>query len=435
MTEHGVELFLEKCNSLGSKPGLETINELLEKLNNPQDKIPVLHIAGTNGKGSVFTFVASVLQEAGYRVGRYISPTISDYRERFQINGKMISKKDLAKQLEAMKSLCDKMEAEGHNHPTSFEMETALSFSYFLDKKCDVVLLETGMGGTLDATNVVKEPVLTVFSSISMDHMEYLGDTLEKIAKEKCGIMRNGVPVVSFFQEEEVMSVISGMAAEHHAPLCQLDKKDIKKIKYGLNKQSFYYKEDKYEISLAGTHQIHNAALAVCVVECLEKNFPVTLAQIKRGLLKAKWPGRLQVIGKNPLFVVDGAHNVDAAKKLMESIEIYFTNRKIIYIMGMFKDKEYEEVVFLTADRAEHIITVATPGNPRALPAYELAKVVREVNPNVTAADSIEEAVEISLWLAEKDTVVIAFGSLSFLGRLTQIVEKKTTVRSDTHGR
>jgi len=171
------------------------------------------------------------------------------------------------------------------------------------------------------------------------------------------------------------------------------------------------------------------------VLEHITERFPITQTQIKRGLIKTKWPGRLQVIGKNPTFVVDGAHNVDAAKKLMESIEIYFTNRKIIYIMGMFKDKEYEEVVSLTAGRAEHIITVATPGNPRALPAYELAKVVKETNPNVTAADSIEEAVEISLWFAGKDTVVIAFGSLSFLGRLTQIVEKKTTVRSDTHGR
>jgi len=435
MTEREAELFIEKCNALGSKPGLETIQKLLEKLDNPQDKIPVLHIAGTNGKGSVFAFVSSVLQEAGYRVGRYISPTISDYRERFQINGKMITKKDLFAQLDVIKPLCEEMETEGYRHPTSFEMETALSFSYFLEKKCDVVLLETGMGGAMDATNVVKEPVLTVFSSISMDHMEFLGDTLEKIAKEKCGIMKKGVPVVSYFQEPEAEHVIAQCAKEKEAPLYQLDEKDLKKIKYGLNKQSFYYKDEKYEISLPGTHQIHNAALALCVLEHITERFPITQTQIKRGLIKTKWPGRLQVIGKNPTFVVDGAHNVDAAKKLMESIEIYFTNRKIIYIMGMFKDKEYEEVVSLTAGRAEHIITVATPGNPRALPAYELAKVVKETNPNVTAADSIEEAVEISLWFAGKDTVVIAFGSLSFLGRLTQIVEKKTTVRSDTHGR
>ena len=435
MTEREAELFIEKCNALGSKPGLETIQKLLGKLDNPQDKIPVLHIAGTNGKGSVFAFVSFVLQEAGYRVGRYISPTISDYRERFQINGKMITKKDLFAQLDVIKPLCEEMETEGYRHPTSFEMETALSFSYFLEKKCDVVLLETGMGGAMDATNVVKEPFLTVFSSISMDHMEFLGYTLEKIAKEKCGIMKKGVPVVSYFQEPEAEHVIAQCAKEKEAPLYQLDEKDIKKIKYGLNKQSFYYKDEKYEISLPGTHQIHNAALALCVLEHITEKFPITQTQIKRGLIKTKWPGRLQVIGKNPTFVVDGAHNVDAAKKLMESIEIYFTNRKIIYIMGMFKDKEYEEVVSLTAGRAEHIITVATPGNPRALPAYELAKVVKETNPNVTAADSIEEAVEISLWFAGKDTVVIAFGSLSFLGRLTQIVEKKTTVRSDTHGR
>jgi len=229
MTEREAELFIEKCNALGSKPGLETIQKLLEKLDNPQDKIPVLHIAGTNGKGSVFAFVSSVLQEAGYRVGRYISPTISDYRERFQINGKMITKKDLFAQLDVIKPLCEEMETEGYRHPTSFEMETALSFSYFLEKKCDVVLLETGMGGAMDATNVVKEPVLTVFSSISMDHMEFLGDTLEKIAKEKCGIMKKGVPVVSYFQEPEAEHVIAQCAKEKEAPLYQLDEKILKR--------------------------------------------------------------------------------------------------------------------------------------------------------------------------------------------------------------
>jgi len=435
MTGREVEEFIEKCNRLGSKPGLDTIYQLLERLDNPQDKLPVIHIAGTNGKGSVLAYMGQVLKEGGYRVGRYISPTISDYRERFQINGRSISQKDLAEQIEKMKPLCDAMESEGFCHPTAFEMETALAFSYFVEKKCDVILLETGMGGTLDATNVVKKPLLCILASISMDHMEFLGDTLEKITAQKCGIIKEGVPVVSMVQQLEAQAVICKYCEEKKTTVSFLDKEKIKQIKYGLSKQSFSYDKVKYEITLLGKHQIWNAALALCGLKQIAEKFPVSEKNIQKGLQKTNWEGRFTILQKNPLFVIDGAHNADAAKKLMDSIDLYFTNRKIIYIMGMFKDKEYEKVIDITCRRASQIITVATPGNNRALPAYELAKAVSVVNPCVTAADSLEEAVEISYLFSDKETVIIAFGSLSFLGQLSHIVKMGKAVRSDTHGR
>ena len=424
MNERQVTEFIESIHPLGIVPGLDSIRELCRRLGDPQEKLTFVHVGGTNGKGSVCSFIAGALTAGGYRVGRYISPTIFEYRERIQVNGKYISKAALGRIMEQVKNACDEMMAEGMISPTAFEVETAAAFLYFVEKKCDLVVLEVGMGGTLDATNIVENVAATVLVSVSRDHMKFLGNSLEEIAAQKAGIMKKGRPVVTIRQEECVVDVFARRAKELGCTLTIAEKSEISHVKATLEKQRFDFgKYKKLEIGLAGQHQIENAIVAVKTLEVLAQNgYPVSEENLRKGLKNVCWPGRFTVIDKKPVFIVDGAHNEDAAKRLAESIEFYFTNKRIIYIMGVLKDKEYEKVIHLTCHLAEQIITVTTPNNERALPALDLAQAVMEVNPNVTAAASLEEAVEIARLLATKDDVIIAFGSLSFLGRLMNIV-------------
>lgn len=421
--------YIEQISQSGSVYGLETMQELCRRLGNPQDDLQFVHIAGTNGKGSVLSFVSSVLICAGYRTGCYISPVIRDYRERVQVNGRKISQRAVAQLLTRIREACREMTQEGRAQPTAFEIETALAFLYFKQTGCQIVVLETGLGGRLDATNVIRNTLAAVFTSISMDHTALLGDSLEKIASEKAGIIKQGCLIITAPQEPEVWEILKraaekeGQGGRVYSP----DMEKTKRIRYGLEKQKFDYQQYRdLEISLAGKHQIVNAVTAVEVIEGLqEKGFPVGEAKLKRGLLEARWEGRFSIIQKRPLFIADGAHNRDGAKKLADSVRFYFTNRRIIYIIGVLKDKDYEAVLAETYAYAEHIVTLTPPDNQRALPAYELACAARNYHPNVTAADSVEEAVEIAELLAKKEDVILAFGSLSYLGRLMDTVEKK----------
>ena len=426
--------FIEECNKLGSIPGLESITELTRLFGSPQDFLKFIHISGTNGKGSTLAYISTVLKIAGYKVGRYISPTIYEYRERFQINGRMMSKKDLVNYLEIAKEYCEQMVALGYHHPTSFEIETAIAFQYFKDNNCDIVVLETGMGGLLDATNLIKTTIVSVITPVSMDHMQYLGNTITDIARQKAGIIKEHVDIVTLQTDVEALNTINKVSLYKHAPITIVEIKDAKKVKYGLNIQSFCYHGEDYKISLAGTYQIENAMLSVSVLKLIESKKllerDIKEDIIKRGLLETKWDGRFTIIGKRPYFIVDGAHNEAASKQVADSIDFYFTNKRKIYIMGMFRDKEYEKVIKNTVSKADQIITVKTPNNSRALDAYELAACVRNYNENVTAVDSLEEAVEISYLFADKESVIIAFGSLSFLGKLISIVEKHKVIRS-----
>lgn len=424
MNERDALNYIESISGQGIVPGLENIRELCRRLGDPQNELKFVHIAGTNGKGSVSSYIASVLKTAGYRVGRYISPVIFDYRERIQTGGRPITKEALGRLMEQVKTVCDGMVAEGKNQPTPFEVETALGFLYFKEKNCDIVVLETGMGGLLDATNIIENTVLAVLTSISMDHMQFLGDTLAKIASQKAGILKPGCRVVSIRQPEEAQRVIEDAAVSQGCGLTVVEPGKITAVKYGLERQKFSYGGyTGLEIRLAGKYQIENAALAVEALRLLsECGYRWNEKQLRKGLAETVWDGRFTVVGRKPYFIVDGAHNEDAAKRLAESIQFYFTNKRIIYIMGVLKDKEHEKIIALTHEYADQIITVATPDNPRAFPAYALAQEVAAVHPKVTAADSLEEAVEMSRLLAGKDDVIIAFGSLSFLGRLMKIV-------------
>ena len=426
--------WIEDCNKLGSVPGLDNMANLTEALHHPEDSLHVIHVAGTNGKGSVSTFIAAMAHAGGKKVGRYISPTIFNYQERFQINSRSIGKKKLAGYLTRLKDVCDSLTGKGLPHPTSFEIETALAFLYFKDERCDLVVLEAGMGGRLDATNIIKAPEICVLTSISMDHMQMLGNDLTHIAEEKCGIIKKGTRVVSAPQLPEVENVIRSRCDSLKIEPVFVDETAVSSVKRNLKKQSFRYKGREYSIGLLGSYQILNACLALETMKIYENETVLSEEKRQKALLNAEWPGRFQLIHKNPYFVVDGAHNVDGARSLMESIELYFTNRPIVYIMGMFRDKEYEKVAAITCPRAMQVITVATPNHPRALPALDLAMEVRKVNQNVTTAASLEEAVEMAYLFAGKEAVIVAFGSLSFLGKLIEIVSENKTVRSDTHG-
>lgn len=310
--------YIEKVSRYGSVLGLDNIKTLLNILGNPQDELTFIHIAGTNGKGSVLAYISTVLTEGGYKVGRYISPVIFDYRERIQINGAAIEKKQLADYMTRMKDAADQMAAWDMVHPTVFEIETALAFLYFKEQNCEIVVLETGLGGLMDATNIIKNTALAVFSSISMDHMAFLGDTLTQITKNKAGIIKPGCEVVTIEQDEEVMNVLKNRCEELSCPMHVVRPDNISDVCYGLDKQKFSYKDIReLEIGIPGLCQITNAALALEVLDrAADSGYPVSLKSLRRGFAQTSWTGRFTVISRNPYFIIDGAHNEDAAKKL-----------------------------------------------------------------------------------------------------------------------
>ncbi len=426
MNYEEARVYLDNVAKYGSVLGLDAMRELLRRLGNPEKGLKIVHIAGTNGKGSVLAFLSTVLTESGYRVGRYISPTLFSYRERIQVDGEYIEKEPLARLVTRIREASEAMDRDGLRTPTAFEIETALGLLYFAEKKCDVVVLETGMGGRDDATNAIAEVMMEIFASISLDHLGVLGNDLTEIAECKADIIRKNSLVISAFQKEEAAEVLKRTAAERNAKLVTVDPGQISDVKYGYEEQSFSYGAEKnIRIHLAGAYQIENAALAAEAVQGLRSlGFRISDEAFRRGMEKTVWRGRFTCIHKEPLVIMDGAHNEDAAKKLAASIETYFPGRKISYIMGVFKDKEYEKVIRITAPYAAKVTAVETPGNPRALPKEELKKVWETFGVPVTTADTIAEAVKENITSAEKEEIIVVFGSLSFLGEAEKAVKE-----------
>lgn len=420
-------VYLDEVSKYGSVLGLESMRELLDRLGNPQNELKFIHISGTNGKGSVLAYLSTILTGAGYRTGRYISPTLFSYRERIQVDGEYIEKESLACHVTAIAAAAEDMQKAGLPSPTVFEIETALAFLYFKEKRCDIVTLEVGCGGLLDATNVITTTLMEVIASISMDHTDLLGDTLAKIAAQKAGIIKPDTMVVSAQQKSEAAQVIEDTCKEQHCTLQMVDESKISNVHYGAEGQTFSYKTwENVAISLAGSYQIKNAALALEGVEALRKlGYALSDQQVREGLLHTAWRGRFTTLRRDPTVIIDGAHNPAAALELKESLERYFPGKTLYFVMGMFKDKDYAQVIDLTAPLARHIITVETPGNPRAMPARELAEAVGKVNPSVEWADSVAHGVEKALAMAGKEDAVIVFGSLSFLGEAADAVNEK----------
>lgn len=418
------QVYLDNISMFGSVFGLETIRELLKRLGNPQDTLKFIHISGTNGKGSVLAYVSTVLTKAGYRTGRYISPHIVSYRERVQVDGEWIEKEAVAKYLTIIRDVSQQMEDDGFQMPTYFEVGTALAFLYFQEKNCDIVVLETGLGGALDATNAVNTTVMEIIASIGMDHMDVLGDTLEKIAGEKAGIIKPNTIVVSAKQEPEAETVIQKVCQEKNCRLYCVEPDQIRDVVYAFGDQCFSYKKwENVRISLSGTYQVKNASLALEAIAGLrEIGFAISDEQVCEGMYHTVWQGRFTQIASEPTIIIDGAHNEDAARELRSSLQLYFEGKRIFYVLGVLKDKAYPKVIELTAPLAYHIITVKTPNNPRALSAEMLREAVAVVNPSVEAAESIADAIKKLKQQVTKEDVVVIFGSLSFLGEAEQAV-------------
>lgn len=418
--------YLNEINKYGSVLGLESITRLLKELGNPHKELDIVHIAGTNGKGSTLAFLQSVFMEAGYKVGRYSSPAVFDEDEIIQINGKNIEEDNLADIVTFIKGKAEKILQNYGFHPTLFEIETAMAFEYFKRKECDIVFVECGMGGESDATNVFDKVLCSVITSISLDHTAFLGETIEEIAKIKSGIIKKNCPVVVARQDKKALEIIENAATCKESVLIQADVAHVD-IQNGKNHISYLALNGKtYEtdIQMLGTYQGINVAAAIETILCLEQEGYVVEKYIESGLSKAKWSGRMEIISATPLFIIDGAHNPGAIKELRNSIDLYFTNKRITFIMGVLADKDFQEETELIADRAEKIITV-TPANNRALDGRKLAETISKYNKNVDYADNINIAVQRAIVSVEKGQadMILAFGTLSHLKDIKQAVK------------
>lgn len=407
--------FADSTKKYGSILGLESIRNLMQELGNVQEQLHIIHVAGTNGKGSVCAFLSAALTEAGYRVGRYNSPAVFERREVFRIGETMISKEEYAAVFERVQTACEALKKRGCPHPTVFEVETAAAFLWFYEKKCDLVLLETGMGGETDATNLITHPVCSVLTSIGMDHMQYLGNTIEEIAKVKAGIIKKGCPVVALKQGDSVCEVIKNKAEEcgSRCVLVEVPQYMQEAPIWGTTLQDVHY--GPVHTALGGIWQRENLSLALAVLKLLEESgYPITKEAVQSGIAKTIWHGRYEVLQTEPLFIIDGAHNPIAAKRLKETIEKDFTNREIIYIIGVLADKEHEKMLRLLLPGAKAVFTV-TPDSPRALDGEILAKEARKYADNIWHVPDIGKAVKMAKETAKESDVILAVGSLSYL--------------------
>lgn len=412
MTYKEAREYIASLTARGIVPGLGSIKALCNELDNPQDKIRIIHIAGTNGKGSTGAFISSILQAAGYSAGRYVSPAVTEYREIIRINDEYITEAEYTEIIHEIKIAVEAVEKQ-EIYPTSFEAETAAAFLYFAKKNCDYALIECGMGGELDATNIIKSPLAEVITSIGMDHTAFLGDTIEEIAENKASIIKNGTAVFSAKQQTEVIEVLEEKCRENNAVLNVSDAPEI--ISSDLYGTRFNYKDLKdIEISLAGAYQPMNAALAIDLCMWLG----IKRDTIIKGLRDTKWALRFECDSDGWIF--DGAHNVPAASELAKSIKNLLKGRNA-YVIGVFADKAYEEILKLTAFGAERIYTVTAPG-ARGLDSEVLAQTARKYCSDVVNAATIENAVR--LCAKENFDNIVVFGSLSFLSRIKQEKEK-----------
>ena len=423
---------LDRVNSLlkfGMKPGLERVRELLSRLGNRQDSLRFIHVAGTNGKGSVCTMLSCILRQAGCKTGLFTSPYVVDFRERMQINGKMIPCDELERHVDKVMAVVDEMAAEGLI-VTEFEVVTAIAIHWFADKKCDVVVLEVGLGGRYDATNVIGTPLVSVICSISLDHTAILGDTIEQIAFEKCGIIKHGGVTVTYpNQTEEALSVIMRRAAEEENTLLmgnmnavEIDHEDI----FGT---SICYGGMNIRIPFAGRHQIANAVTVIETAKVLGRSgLPVRDEHMIAGIASASIPARMELLCYQPLVILDGAHNADGSAVLAQSIRSYLPDKKINAIFGMMSDKDYRTSASLIAPLCRKIITV-TPTNPRALPAEDLAQVVKAWCDDVTAAQSLKKALNCALEQLDRDDVLLICGSLYLAGDMREMTLQKIKKR------
>ena len=453
------------------KLGLSRTRELLERLGDPQKDLRFVHVAGSNGKGSTCAMIERILREAGYTTGFYPSPYIEDFRERIRYCGEYIEEEALCRITEQVAKIADSME----EHPTHFELITAIGMEYFRQKKCDIVVLEVGLGGTFDSTNIIDAPEAAVITNIGLEHTEYLGNTLAEIAGNKCGLIKKGSDVVCYENVPEVMEVVRSTCAQEGCPLTIASFGRIRLLEQSLEGQTFQWLPDgtdgapgdtsdndqgaapynragndpdnkagdtpennsgcfpenpgaaplsgSFRLALIGEYQLHNAAVALTTIEVLRKRgYEIPREAVRRGLEKVEWPARFEVLSPKPLFILDGGHNPQCAEALTESIRQYLPGRRVVFLMGMLADKDYGRVIDIVAPFAEKFVCL-TPDSPRALPARQLAGELHGRGFEAVPCATVEEGILTALAKAEElstdagqEPAVIAFGSLYMAG-------------------
>lgn len=404
------EAFIHSFHRFTKEPGLNGIRTLLSLLGEPQKKLRFIHIAGTNGKGSTTVMCASILREAGYRTGMFVSPYVLTFRERIQVDGQMIPEEEIAKLCEKIQLAVEKMTQSGIA-PAEFEVVTALGMLWFAKQNCDVVCLEVGLGGRLDATNVIDQSLVSVICAIGYDHTQILGDTLQKIAFEKCGILKPGGICVSYPQQDpEALAEIMAQCAQKENCLIIPNAKSVEICTESILGSRFYYHGLTFELPLAGRHQIYNFLTAFSAIEAVKlQGFAISDKNITDGIAKVVFPARMEQISVEPLVILDGAHNLQGCEALAKAMPL--TPKKKVVIMGMLRDKDWLHAAARIAQEAEMFFAVS-PENPRALPAGELAAAVEGIAGKVKAFSTIESAVDAALPLLEGDAALFCCGSL-----------------------
>lgn len=405
------------------KPGLERIDELCEALGHPERELKFVHVAGTNGKGSFCSMLDSVLRAAGYKVGLYTSPYIVEFGERMRVDGKNIAPEVLAEITERVKPIADAME----DKPTEFELITAIAFEFFRQERVDVVVLEAGLGGRLDSTNVIRDPLCSVITGIALDHTAILGDTVAAIAKEKAGIIKDGAPVLFGGEDEEAKEVIRAVATERGSKFFCSDYGALAILNFSLSGSIFTYKSYRnMQTRLLGTYQPRNAAVVIDAVGILRgRGFQIDEDDVRAGLDAAKWPARFEIINTDPLVIFDGAHNPQGIDSAVASIEAYFGKRKVYAVTGVLADKDYNKIANALARVTERAYTI-TPDNPRALSAEEWASALALRGIEPVATGSIDDAVGLAMEAArKKNAPVVCLGSLYTYGDVIKAIKER----------
>lgn len=423
--------YIHNTNKFGVVLGLENITKLLDLMGNPQKDLKFIHVAGTNGKGSTASYITNVLRRADYEVGFFTSPFLEVFNERIRINGENIPDDDLAKVTEVAKNAVDKMLEQGFSHPTEFEIVTAIAIEYYKRKKVDYVVLEVGMGGRYDSTNVIEKSVVSVLVPIAMDHIDILGDTLEKIAYEKAGIIKENGLVVSYPQDPEAKKVVEEVAKEQNAELITVPTENLNITQMNELGSKFDFKYKNYEfkdlqIRLIGKHQAFNASTALTVLLALKDKGEIDLTeeQIRVGLEETRWIGRLELLKTNPRFIIDGAHNMQGIEALKKTIDEVFEYDKLILGLGILADKDVENMIAEMAPVGDEII-VTTPNIFRAMEAEELGRRISKYNKNYTVEPNIERAIDLALEKAGENDIILFSGSLYLIGDVRRYAKNK----------
>ena len=412
--------YLEKVRSQkGIVLGLDTMRHLMAKLNNPQDKVKFIQVAGTNGKGSTAAYLTSILSEAGIKVGRYTSPAVFSSTEQYFACGSCISESEYAKGVTAVAEAAASLDGET---PTAFEQETALAFWYFAQKGCELAILEAGLGGDMDATNIVTTTVCSIITSISMDHCRILGNKLSEIAAHKAGIIKPGAPVICIEQKEDAMEPIRAAAKAADTPLYEVHRDEVRQIFSDKRESIVFFREfENLHLKMLGSCQPENAALAVQAASVLSRSYPIEKKHIYDGIEKTRWGGRFELHSGSPDIILDGAHNPDGIRRLRESVNQMFGAVPICYVCGVLADKDYEKEIEILFGRASNVFTV-TPPSPRAMKSTDLKAAIKKrfSQLKVTSFDSedgIEKAMEAAV---SQNNPVVVCGTLTILARVKE---------------